>query len=167
MASPVPQLPPGGGFPLRPFASNDRRPKTLAEFLNRMNVERGGFRNITVEGLLEEDRLLREQRRRERDGEDMDIAMGDDNENGNGASRDGESSSDEGDDEDEGMDVYEAKQQMINLLEYVWPPTVAQAAVDSLLKNSSLPWAFFAHSPLVSPHPPGDPHRDRHLDRHR
>lgn len=41
-------------FALRPLPCGDRRPKNLAEFIQRVNTERDGFLNITEESLRKE-----------------------------------------------------------------------------------------------------------------
>lgn len=41
-------------FALRPLPCGDRRPKNLAEFIQRVNAERDGFLNITEESLRKE-----------------------------------------------------------------------------------------------------------------
>ncbi|PSR90726.1 subunit 17 of mediator complex-domain-containing protein [Coniella lustricola] len=41
-------------FALGPLALGDRRPQNLSDFIQRVNAERGGFRNITEESLREE-----------------------------------------------------------------------------------------------------------------
>ncbi len=40
--------------PLRPQPMGDRRPKSIAEFIERVKAERGGFRNVTEESLRQE-----------------------------------------------------------------------------------------------------------------
>lgn len=41
-------------FALRPLPVGDRRPQNLSEFIQRVNAERGGFRNVTEERIREE-----------------------------------------------------------------------------------------------------------------
>lgn len=41
-------------FALRPLPCGDRRPKNLAEFIQRVNTERDGFLNVTEESLRKE-----------------------------------------------------------------------------------------------------------------
>ncbi|KAI0018832.1 subunit 17 of mediator complex-domain-containing protein [Xylariomycetidae sp. FL0641] len=41
-------------FSLRPWPTNDKKPKNLAEFIARINTERAGFRNVTEAQLREE-----------------------------------------------------------------------------------------------------------------
>ena len=41
-------------FSLRQWSTGDKKPKTISEFIARMNSERGGFRNITEESLTKE-----------------------------------------------------------------------------------------------------------------
>lgn len=41
-------------FALPPLPVGDRRPKSIAEFIARVNTERGGFRNVTEESLDKE-----------------------------------------------------------------------------------------------------------------
>lgn len=41
-------------FALNPLPLGNRGPKNLSEFIQRVNAERGGFRNITEDGLREE-----------------------------------------------------------------------------------------------------------------
>lgn len=41
-------------FALSPLPVGDRRPKTIAEFIARVNAERGGFRNVTQDSLQKE-----------------------------------------------------------------------------------------------------------------
>ena len=41
-------------FSLRQWPTGDKKPKTLGEFITRMHVERGGFRNITEQSLAKE-----------------------------------------------------------------------------------------------------------------
>lgn len=41
-------------FSLRPWPIGDKKPKTLGEFISRVNIERGGFRNVTEAQLREE-----------------------------------------------------------------------------------------------------------------
>lgn len=41
-------------FALSPLPIGDRKPKTIAEFIARVNAERGGFRNVTQDSLQKE-----------------------------------------------------------------------------------------------------------------
>lgn len=41
-------------FALPPLPVGDRRPKSIAEFIARVNTERGGFRNVTQDSLDKE-----------------------------------------------------------------------------------------------------------------
>lgn len=41
-------------FSLRPWPIGDKKPKTLADFITRVNTQLGGFRNITEAKLREE-----------------------------------------------------------------------------------------------------------------
>lgn len=41
-------------FALPPLPVGDRRPKSIAEFIARVNAERGGFRNVTQDSLQKE-----------------------------------------------------------------------------------------------------------------
>lgn len=41
-------------FSLRPWPHGDRKPKSLGEFIARVNSERGGFRTVTEESLRKE-----------------------------------------------------------------------------------------------------------------
>lgn len=41
-------------FALPPLPVGDRRPKTIADFIARVNTERGGFRNVTLDSLQKE-----------------------------------------------------------------------------------------------------------------
>lgn len=41
-------------FALRPLPVGDRRPQNLSEFIQRVNAERGGFRNVTEEKMRDE-----------------------------------------------------------------------------------------------------------------
>jgi hypothetical protein len=41
-------------FPFRPWPAGDRKPKTIAEFIQRVSTERGGFREVTIESLRRE-----------------------------------------------------------------------------------------------------------------
>lgn len=41
-------------FSLRPWPIGDKKPKTLGEFIARVNAEKGGFRNVTEEKLREQ-----------------------------------------------------------------------------------------------------------------
>lgn len=45
---------PSTTFALSPLPVGDRRPKTIAEFIARVNAERGGFRNVTQDSLQKE-----------------------------------------------------------------------------------------------------------------
>jgi len=41
-------------FTLRPWPEGSRKPKSLGEFIARVNAERGGFRNVTEDSLRKE-----------------------------------------------------------------------------------------------------------------
>ena len=41
-------------FPFKQRPTDDKKPNTVGEFISRMNIERGGFRNITEDGLRKE-----------------------------------------------------------------------------------------------------------------
>ena len=56
---------------LRAWPTADKKPKNLAEFVARMNVERGGFRNVTEESLRKE---IEAQENGVVDGNDVDMA---------------------------------------------------------------------------------------------
>ncbi|CAN8100347.1 unnamed protein product [Discula destructiva] len=45
---------PASSFALSPLPVGDRRPKTIADFIARVNAERGGFRNVTQNSLQKE-----------------------------------------------------------------------------------------------------------------
>lgn len=47
-------LNPSSSFALGPLPVGDRRPKNLSEFIQRVNAERGGFRNVTEDKMREE-----------------------------------------------------------------------------------------------------------------
>lgn len=44
----------GSPFTLRPAPADDRKPKNLSEFIARVNVNKGGFRNLREEDLRKE-----------------------------------------------------------------------------------------------------------------
>jgi hypothetical protein len=54
MAAPKPAATATIPFGLRPWPQGDRKPKNLAEFISRINIERKGFRNVTEESLRAE-----------------------------------------------------------------------------------------------------------------
>jgi mediator of RNA polymerase II transcription subunit 17, fungi type len=89
-------------FSLRPWPTGDRKPKNLAEFIARVNAERGAFRNVTEESLKEEIRV-REQE--DPTGAD-DVEMAG-------------SEAGEQDEETEAKDLNAARNEMLKNIEYV------------------------------------------------
>ena len=129
MTSPAPGTDPppasGGGsvFAIKPwYTSADRQPRTLSDFIARVGVERGGFRNVTLDKLEQE---IREQDEAAIQGDAMeeDTEMGlEDGDNHNESDEDEDEGSDQdlpSDDVGEVADVYEAKARILQDLEYV------------------------------------------------
>lgn len=73
---------PGTPFALRPlpFPQSDRKPTTLADFIARVNADKGGFRNVTEESLRKE--LEAEMNDDVVDSKEVDMLDGDSGVNG-------------------------------------------------------------------------------------
>lgn len=78
--------PKGTSLSLRPFPISDTKPKSLADFISRVNAQSGGFREVSEEKLRQEQQLTQSS---PQDGEDVDMSDGEDDESadGLGASR--------------------------------------------------------------------------------
>lgn len=64
----------GTSLSLRPFPISDTKPKSLGDFIARVNAQPGGFRDVTEEKLRQEQLALRNAAL---EGQDVDMSDGD------------------------------------------------------------------------------------------
>lgn len=96
----------GTSLSLRPFPISDTKPKSLADFITRINSQPGGFRDV------DEDKLRQEQLAQQHalDGEDVDMSdVEEDAEEGDGTGT---------------QDLMQSRMEVLQNIEYVWnaPP---------------------------------------------
>lgn len=89
----------GSPFSLRPMPLGDRKPKNLGEFISRVNIQNGRFRNLREEDL-----------RKETEAHDNDIE--------DSANLDTTDTSDHGDDAEPSRDIKAARDEMLRNIEY-------------------------------------------------
>ena len=107
-------------FSLQPWSTNvHRKPRSIREFVARINQERGGFRNVTQAGLLAE--ILERDSKAAAAGNDGDVDMADgaDEEDEDEDEDEDENEEDADPDADDTLDAYEAKGKMLQCLECV------------------------------------------------
>lgn len=92
----------GTSLSLRPFPISDTKPKSLADFITRINSQPGGFRDV------DEDKLRQEQLAQQHalDGEDVDMSdVEEDAEEGDGTGT---------------QDLMQSRMEVLQNIEYVW-----------------------------------------------
>lgn len=95
----------GTSLSLRPFPISDSKPKSLGDFISRINAQPGGFREVS------EDKLRQEQQLAQRialDGQDADMSDGDEDE-GDGDALGGNGS----------QDLMQTRMEVLQNIEYV------------------------------------------------
>ncbi|KAI1080109.1 subunit 17 of mediator complex-domain-containing protein [Whalleya microplaca] len=108
----------GSPFSLRPWPINDKKPKNLAEFIARVNAERGGFRNLT-------EAKLRDEIKAQEDGVDVEGS-------------DGESDSEESD-ADKSKSVVVAREEILRNIEIAHQSAMLCLDFVSLLLTKESP----------------------------
>jgi mediator of RNA polymerase II transcription subunit 17 len=98
-------------FTVRPWPRGDKKPKNLAEFIARVNIEKKGFRNVTEESLREE---IAEQQRTQGGEEEKDAEC---EEGADGAGVDDK-------------DIRVVREQMLRDVEWVWLQSLSSARQD-------------------------------------
>lgn len=96
----------GTSLSLRPFPISDTKPKTLGDFISRVNAQPGGFRELS------EDKLRQEVEQQKNAPDDQDVDMSDEEED------------EEADDDDEGNDagdqnLMQGRMEVLQQVEYV------------------------------------------------
>ncbi|KAH6648771.1 subunit 17 of mediator complex-domain-containing protein [Truncatella angustata] len=110
-------------FSLRPWPTGDKKPKSLGEFITRVNAERGGFRNVTEAELREEVQAKDEGR--------MD---------GSNSSPDGEADSDDdAADGEKPKTIIEAREEFLRNIEFAHQSAMLSLDFISLLLSKEMP----------------------------
>jgi len=95
-------------FSLRQWPAGDKKPKTIGEFITRITIERGGFRNITEQSLRQE---IEEQQNGQVEDPDTAMASGSEDEEAAQPTKI--------------EDIRKARDEVLKSIEWVgaWPPT--------------------------------------------
>lgn len=109
-------------FSLRPWPTGDKKPKNLAEFIGRVNAERGGFRNVTETELREEIR-----------------AKDEGHVNSSTSTPEGESDSDDESDGDKSKTIIEAREEFLKNIEFAHQSAMLSLDFVSLLLSKEMP----------------------------
>lgn len=109
-------------FSLRPWPTGDKKPKKLGDFIQRVNAERGGFRNVT-------EAELRDELQAKDEGRDQSAA----------SSPDGDSDSDADADGAKSKTVMEAREEFLRNIEFAHQSAMLSLDFVSLLLSKETP----------------------------